>query len=793
MAQKEPRKNTGGRFSRTMIARSVSAALGVTGAGVAVSQEERTVTLEEVIVTARQRSESTQDVPMHIQSFSGEQLKKEGLVTLEQISRFIPSLSIQSTTPGQNTITFRGVSDGGGFLVDPTAAIYLDEQPLTITSQAPDIYPADIARVEALAGPQSTLYGASSQSGTVRYITNTPDTTAFSADFGAGVSTTKNGDEGYDIDATVNIPIIDNKLAVRLTGFSARDGGYIDSVLGTTVVDGPDQFGSGLGGRKTNASAVDDDINSVDWVGGRAQVQWLVNDALSVRVAANYQKIEADGWYDYDPAVGDLETIKFIKETRDDEWAQISLVIEADLGFAQLVSATSYFDREIFYETDTQAYSAYFHYSFGVYAGYATYNFGLDPVGGQTNDQSNDAITQEFRLSGSSERLQWTAGLFYQEADERWDFYSYLDDYRNSPAFEAWSYYYPGIAPTDSWWLSVQESTRTDMAVFGEIDFSLTDKIDLLLGGRWYDVDIDRDYFVARPSTRPEQSLKAGGDDSGFVPKVGLQYSFNDDVMIYGIYSEGYRVGGINRGRGDPTLPVAYDSDTLENMEFGIKSVWWGGRVQFNSTIYFMEWKGVQLEVTDPSFAIGEPFQVVVANLGDAEVNGIDLDFKAAVTENLEMGFNMTYIDKAEVKAQAFYPDDRFPGGQATLGLEPVSQLPLFADEAWSAYVEYGRNVDWFGGSDWYVRLQHSYTGTSLNQLNDSAVSPRREQGDYSLTDIIVGYQLGNWSLRGYVNNIDDERGITYYDSSGFDPFFGRNSANVVRPRNAGLTVRYTF
>ena len=793
MSIKQSGANLPKHFSMTIIARSVAAAMGMTGASIASGQDEQSLALEEVVVTARKRTESTQDVPMHILSLTGDQMKKQGLVTLEDFSRFVPSLSVSSTSPGQNTITFRGVSDGGGFLVDPTAAIYLDEQPMTVTSQAPDIYPADIARIEALAGPQSTLYGASSQSGTVRYITNKPDASAFSAVVGAEVNTTKDGEEGYDFDATVNIPIIEDKLAIRLTGFSATEGGYIDNVLGTTVVDGPNQNGSGFGGKKTNASAVDDDINSVDWLGARAQVRWLMNDDWAATVGINYQKIEADGWNDYDETVGDLETIKFNKETREDEWYQISLVIEGDLGFAQLVSATSYYDREIYYETDTQAYSAYFHYTLGIYAGYQAYNFGLDPIGAQSNDQSNEAFSQEFRLSGATEKMQWTAGVFYQETEERWDFISYLDNYRNSPAFDYWSYYYPGIAPTDGWWLSIQESTRTDMAVFGEVDYNLTEKLSLILGGRWFDVDIDRDYQVYRPQTRLEQDLKAGGDDDGFVPKAGLQYNFTDDVMVYGLYSEGYRVGGVNRGRGDPTLPFEYESDTLENMEIGIKSVWWDGRFQFNATAYNMEWKDVQLEATDPSFNVGEPFQVVVANLGDAEVQGIDMDLKAVITKNFQIGFNMTYIDKAEVEAPSSYPDDRFPGGEATLGLEPTSDLPLFADQSWSGYAEYGWEMGMFGGSDIYIRLQHSYTGESYNQLFDASSSPRVLQEDYSQTDISMGLSTDSWMARIYVNNLDDERGVTYYDSSDFDPFFGRSSVNIIRPRNAGLSFRYNF
>ena len=147
-------------FKRKLIVTSVAAALGMTGAPLAIGQE---TSLEEIIVTARQRAESSQDVPMMIQTLSGEDVQKQGITTLEDFSRFVGSLNVQTTTAGQNTIVFRGVSDGGGVLVDPTAAIYLDEQAMSMTSMAPDIYPVDIARVEALAGPQSTLFGASSQ------------------------------------------------------------------------------------------------------------------------------------------------------------------------------------------------------------------------------------------------------------------------------------------------------------------------------------------------------------------------------------------------------------------------------------------------------------------------------------------------------------------------------------------------------------------------------------------------------------------------------------------------------
>ena len=779
-------------IQKKLIVTSMATALGlVVGAPIALGQQ---ASLEEIIVTARQRSESSQGIPMTIQSLSGDDIQKRGITTLEDFSRFVGNLSVQTTAPGQNTIVFRGVSDGGGFLVDPTAAIYLDEQPMSMTSMAPDVYPVDIARVEALAGPQSTLFGASSQTGTIRVITNKPDASEFSGDIGLGMSGVAKGDNGYDFDATVNIPVIKDKLAIRLSGFSAEDGGFIDSVLGTTVVDAY----SGLGGLKTNAGSVENDINNVEWSGGRISARWLVSDDWTATLSSNFQDITANGFNDMDGTVGDLETVKFYDEFRTDDWTQTSLVIEGDLGFAQLTVAGSYYDRETAYQHDTQTYTAYFMYTFGTYLGYATYDFGTDPVGYLTNIQENKSDVLEVRLTGSGDKVDWTVGAFYMDSDETWDFRSYVDGYANSPAFAAWAgyaaYYNLTIAPTDAWWRSNQTTQREDKAFFGEIDIKLTDRLSLLAGGRWYEVDRNIEYFVEKPAGNPNLATPGrSASDDGFIPKFGLQYDLTDDLMVWGIYSEGYRVGGTNRGRGIPTLPVDYGSDIVENTEFGLKSTWNDGKVQVNATLYEMQWNDMQLEVTDPSFAIGEPWQAVVANLGDASISGADLDVKAVIGENLQVGFNITRIFHAYVDAPESYADPRFPGGQAPLGLTSKSDLPLFADTSYSLYLEYTTQLDLFDGGDAYVRFQHSYSGDSLNQVNDGGNAPRQAQGDYRISDLVMGYEMGDWKAQLSLSNIGDERGVSYKDSSDFDPFYGRNSDNVVRPRNYSISLRRYF
>ncbi len=796
-----------GALKKKLIVTSMAAALGLTGAPAVMAEN---ATLEEIIVTSRQRAESSQDIPMTVDVLSGEDIQKQGITTLEDFSRFVSGLNVTTTAPGQNTIVFRGVSDGGGFLVDPTAAIYLDEQAMSMTSMAPDIYPVDIARIEALSGPQSTLFGASSQTGTIRVITNKPDAEgdSISGNIGMGFNTVSQGEHGFDVDATVNIPLIEDKLALRMSAFSAEDGGFIDSVEGMTVID---PYGSGLGGLKSNLNSanphldtVEDDINGVEWSGGRVAVRWLMSDDWTSTLSHNYQRIEANGFNDYDPNVGDLETVKFYDEFRTDEWDQTSLVIEGDLGFAQLTIAGSYYDRETFYQHDTQSYAAYFMYTLGTYYGYATYDFGADPVGYLTNDQKNTSKTLEVRLTNTTDKLSWTAGIFYMDSDESWDFDSVVDNYSDSPAFAAWTAYaaYDGvtISPDASWWFSSQQTKRVDKAVFGELDYNLTDRLSLLVGGRWYEVDREIDYMVNRPtgywgfdydSAYPGQRNMV---DDGFTPKVGLQYDVSDNVMIWSVYSEGYRVGGTNRGRGIPTLPLFYESDMIENMEFGLKSNWMEDTVQFNATLYDMAWKDMQLEVTDPSFSIGEPWQAVVANLGDAKVRGMDANLTAVLSDTIQVGLSVTRIFNAYVNPIQSYPDDRFEGGVAPLGLEAKESLPMFAETSYSMYFEYSDRMEMFGTEgDGFVRLQHNYEGTSLNQLSDGASAPQQEQGNYRLTDIIMGYDMGDWNAQISLNNISNERGITYRDSSDFDPFFGQNSDSVVRPRNYNISLRRYF
>ena len=771
-------------YSKTLIHTAVATALGLTGIPATIAQDS----LEEVVVTARQRAESMQDVPMMIQAMSGEEIQSRGITTLQDLSKHIGSLQITADGIGSNEIVFRGVSTGGGFLQDATAAVYLDDQPMSLGGLAPDIYPIDLQRIETLAGPQSTLFGADSQSGTVRYITNKPDTEEFSGTVAAEAGSFSEGDTSYNGEFTVNVPMSDN-FAIRLSGFAREDAGFIDNVLSPTVQGGSD-----------NSDMVEDDYNDVSWVGGRVAARWLLSDNWTADLSVHYQDIEADGFADVDPGIGDLKIAKYKPETREDEFVATSLVITGELDFANLVIAGSYYDRDTLYQHDTQTYASYFSYfGFG-------YDWGEDAKGYLVNDQNNESKSLEVRLTSAGENVDWTLGMFYSDLDETWDFKTYIDGYADSMGFYYLTTYYGFEIPaSDAWWFSSQQTSRETLAVYGELDWNLTENLALLLGGRWYDVEKSIDYFVQKPEglfqavpsnndiRGPQPNRKM--DDDGFIPKIGLQYNITDDVMIYGVYSEGFRTGGVNRGRSDNgTFPVAYDSDTVENKELGIKAVLADNKIQANIAIYQMDWTDVQVELVDPSFRIGEPWQTIIANMDDASISGLDVDIIGKASENLELGFNLTWINENEVNAPPV-PDARFEGGVAPVGLDAKPELPLFADHSYSLYAEYSFDASTMGiGADGYLRVQHSYTGESLNQIDDApGIQPQETQGDYRLTDVTLGFDFGSWQATLFARNLTDERGITFKDSSDFDRMFGRASYFIVPPRQIGASVRVNF
>ena len=782
--------------------------------------------LEEMIVTAEKRDENLQDTAFSIQAFSQEDLRRQASQGFEDYVKFLPSVSYVSTASGSTKIIFRGVSDSpDSFIADSSAAIYLDEQPLTHFGIAVDPRMVDIERVEALSGPQGTLFGDSSQSGTLRIITNKPDPTRFESNVDVSLRTGSDVDESYDVSGMVNIPLIEDKFAVRLVGYSAHDGGYIDNVFGT----------SPMRGTKDNSTAVDNDINGIDFIGGRVAAKWFVNDEWSATASAVYQKSESDGHNDYDATVGELKTVKFYEEPRDDEWWQTALTIEGSIGSVNFVSSTSYFDRDLEYEYDRTHYAAYFNYNFC--PTYATYCWSglsngaiaLDPTTGYLdfytagpNDQDTTSFNtltlertsfaQEFRLSQEASRYRWVAGVFYEKKTEEWEYLTFTPEFLDTLSYAYWTYIYsanPAGAP--AWWRSFDDTTWEQWAVFGEFSYTFLEDWELTVGGRYFDQDMDRFYevdkaFISAPGTWPDSTSPQGGD-SDFVPKVSLKWNIDEERMIYGLYSEGFRAGGANRNRvpeEDTILPLVYGPDLLKNYEFGTKTRWLDNRLQVNATAFYMEWEDYQIETVDPSFRAceppppavptnapcGQPFQVMVANAGNAEQLGLEVDIQAVFGEGWELGFNSLWVE-AETS-------EEFVVSDASLPVPKGARLPNTPELKLSTYAQYTWQVNILGADSLYTRLSYAWQDDSLNRLEpwpEDTLTAQLVQDSYGIADFVTGLNAGSWEAQFFIKNFTDENAQLFRDTGNWARrFFGRGERiSTNRPREFGVRFLYRW
>ncbi len=485
--------------------------------------------IDEIVVTATKRAENLQDVPMSIAAFTDEDIVQAGFKQLDDYAGLIPALSFARREPGGTNVIMRGCATSGVAFADTqSTAVYLDEQPISVAGINPDPRLVDIARVEALSGPQGTLFGDSSQCGTLRIITNKPDTQAFDGWIDLTGMSVQDGDTGFDVSAMVNIPLADNKAALRFVGFAAEEPGYVDNVLGSSP--GGEFF---PGGTFDNAEFVEQDINNSTVTGGRLALRVAPGDNWQLDLQAAYQNTESDGFGDVDlsenfhdgDTVGEWEQLRFGNELWQDEWYQVAMDIEGSLGWADLTVAASFMNRQTSYDTDSTAYlSAWQEF----YPAYAIYDFGGDPQAMSFDRSDSDRFSVELRLATPSDSdSRWSAliGAFYNKTEDHTHFsanirqlpegagyyytaFSYLNFYAftecrggvfdTSYPYYCVTYYDPlsasvgSATPTVKWWDGVYNSNLEQVAIFGEATFDISDRFSVTLGGRWFDIETDR-------------------------------------------------------------------------------------------------------------------------------------------------------------------------------------------------------------------------------------------------------------------------------------------------------------
>lgn len=788
-------------FQKRVIAAAVSAAC--IGAPAADAQEA----LEEIIVTATKRSVNLQDVPLAVTAFTERDIVRQGFKTLDDYFGQIPGLTFSRREPGGTTVLMRGCTISGlSFGGSSTTSIYLDEQPITAAGRNPDARLIDIERVEALSGPQGTLYGDASQCGSLRIITNKPDATATRGWVDAGVTSVSDGDVGYSISGMANLPLVEGKVGLRLVGFLEEEAGYIDNILSTSP-----------GGTYDNSAFVEKDINSATNTGARAMLRTIVNDDWTVDLAGVYQKKESDGFGDTDQNnniyagrnIGDLEQVRFNRDNWDDEWYQLSVTAEGSLGFADLMVTGSFFSRETVYEADATSY----HFAFDqLYdnAFYDIYNFGGDPQGFAFNKEETDLFTAEIRLSTPAEstsRWNGIVGFFYNRDEGHTIFYAGNTGFDASPAFSylnylAYSYdnTFPLPAPPSggNWFTGVYDSTLEQMALFGEVGFEITDNFNITVGGRFFDIQLDRTLTqgaLFQLGTEPDcnvdfcfggEPFPGSSDESDFVPKITLDYHFNDDTMIYGTYSEGFRRGGANAARATsifgPGQPFnAYTSDTLKNHEVGIKATMADGRFRLNAAGYFMVWEDIQLQANDPTgFTLG------IVNFPEAELTGIEAHFTWLPADGWDISGTLGW-NEAEISKNATL----FPGSVAPTTVVKGTELPIMPDWKGSLSVLYTFKNEMLGGTP-YLNVNNTYNGKATSSLEgiQSIVfqNPVQTLKSYNITDVRFGIDAEKWSAALFIDNIFDERAQQFVNDR-----WAQSRLSINRPMSFGVTYRRNF
>ncbi len=792
----------------------------------APKQAESKAKIEIIEVTATKRAESIQEVPVTVTALTGDSLEKLGVANFDQYVEFLPNVVFQGTGPGQNEIYIRGAATTQSSIavssvqaLQPSVAFYLDEQPVSMQGRNLDIYATDVERIEVLPGPQGTLFGASSQSGTVRLITNKANHDGFSAGFDTSTSSTKGGDMSNSVEAYFNMSLTDS-LAVRVAAFNDHQGGWIDNILNVPGEGGYNgsaevisRISGGVFADPENASVtapkndalVEDNFNTANYAGARFGLSYLINDEWELLVQHTQQSLDTEGVFAYDPNLeGESSTNRFVPENNNDDFGLTTWTLEGRLEHLTVVYTGGYLDRDINSTIDYTGYTNGGSYAAWYACSYdsdpATQDECLDPTKFYKEETSTSRITHELRLNTSAEN-HWrvTAGVFYdsQELSTVGQFQLGNTDLPSFNDLQTTLKSNDGInsdgGPFSSEISFVNDITHTidQIAVFGQLEFDITDTVTASFGARWYQID---DSFKGATSTVDVSGrLQAFGDGSDealteffgeeeadaiqtaiasgqletdlldsdgtltvddTIIKASLSWQVSNDVMLFTSYSEGFRPPVTNRVGGGSAknqegafdgfrIPVYSTTDSLDNIEVGFKSTLFDQTLRFNATAYYSKISNLQTSRFDPT---NISFLVFTDNVGDAEIKGIDGDFTWVATDNLIISGAFSFIDTELTSVNAEL---------AGIAPDVGSQLPYSAEFSGNLQAEYFYHIakDMTG----YINGSISYTGDRLTSMTMDAYVQE------DTTNLVYGTGSG-LSIQ---KEADVYSGVNYQDSNG--------------------------
>ncbi|AOR75893.1 TonB-dependent receptor [Novosphingobium resinovorum] len=752
-----------------------------------------------ILVTAQKRTENLQDVPIAITALGGEKLRELQVKELQDAVKNIPSVTIQTTQPGFSQVYFRGVASGenanhSGPL--PTVGTYLDEMPITTIQGALDIHAYDIARVEALAGPQGTIYGASSMAGTIKIVTNKPD---YSGTYGAAdmeLNSVAHGDVGGVAQGFLNFRLSD-RSALRVVGWYRHDGGYIDNIAGsrTYPVSGITQ---------TNADLVEKNYNDVDTYGARMALGIELDDdwTITPTLMGQVQKVNGSFAQERSSAVSKkLQTVQYNPESSKDEWYQAALTIEGKIGNWDLVATGGILNRKDRTESDYSDYSYFYDALYG--SGEFLYDNAGDLVSPNQYIKGRDKYRRQFgelRISSPQDsRLRLMAGLFAQR-----QVHEITQNYIIDGIADAIT-----VPGTESdIWLTRQKRVDRDYAAFGELSFDITDQLTATGGLRVYKyknslvgffgysagysprTGVAACFEEAKVAGSPCTNLDAKTSDTGSIYKANLTYKLTPDWLVYATWSRGFRPGGINRRGGQPP----YAPDTLDNYEFGWKSQI--GAFHFNYAMFREDWSNIQL-----SF-LGENGLTLIRNAGQARIYGVEFDMgyrEGGLTLNASGSYNDAKITKDFCLIANATFDCSIPDGNTRLA-QAGTHLPITARFKGNALARYEFPIgEWTG----HIQGAVNYIGKRRSDLRNAENAIKGEFAAYTTADFSIGIKNDIWRFDIYANNMFDSNGVinssvqcletTCGDPLGQTGTGGVFYDYVIRPRVIGLKIGRDF
>ncbi|MBW2368384.1 MAG: TonB-dependent receptor [Deltaproteobacteria bacterium] len=725
--------------------------------------------LEDTVVTATKRETRLIDVAQSISAFSSEDLEDMGAGSFQDIVDAIVGVELRNNQAGLGSITIRGVSDGGSSMdgrqggTGSAVGFYLDEMPLTMAAVLPDVKSFDMARIEVLRGPQGTLYGEGSMAGTVRLVSEKPDSKEFAAKTDLTYSSTKEGGSNYIANAMVNIPLAEDKLALRLVGYYNDQSGYIDYLDYLT------------------GNLVEKDANEDENIGLRAALRFTPQDELVISATVLLADASRGPLND---ATKDFTYRASIDTSTEDDLLGYNLTVNYAFPFADLVSSTSYFDREHTGNLDISDLLPSVNGLFG--------SFGIPLVGGLYMDEivESKAFSQEIRLVSTGDGpFKWNVGAFYKKQDNDWSFEG--KSVPETPEstwlfvsgflFDMYGIPHPPIGNSI---FTGTEGSVEQYAGFSEISYDFNDHFQLLAGARFFTEERDTTsniggLFPFLTAGFLPGSYSSTGDDNVFNPKVTASYKFNDDAMAYATFSRGFRSGGQNDFFAIvPGAVLTYDSETLDNYEVGLKSYWLDKRLSFNIAGYYMKWKDLQIVTIRPPSG-----GVAIDNVGDAHSSGVEFEIRARLLKGLDLSVSSSF---SETELDDTLTRQPFPGSPGVI--PDGTRIPGTTDFKFHCAAQYWRYVtDKIAG---FARLSYSHTGDSIiwEIHDDGSTLP-----SYDIVNARLGIETDRWSISVFADNLFDEFIIHRYAErlpTATDP---ATSYVIGRPRTIGLNLRFNF